>query len=75
MKRAKFWAVAGALVLAGSVALAGDKTQSRKRAKDGSGDNCKLNAAVPVMVDTIDGKGTQSRKRAKDGSGDNCTAN
>jgi len=74
MKRTRIWAVAGALMLVGTMAMAGDKTQSRKKAKAGSGDNCTIGSAITVASDMVAGTKTQSRKKGKAGSGENCTA-
>jgi hypothetical protein len=76
MKQAKVWAVTCALVLAGTAVMAAGKQQDRKRAKDGSGDNCTLNAPVVLVVDAVNGNGTctKQRKQSKDGSCGTCTA-
>ncbi|MBT7162157.1 MAG: hypothetical protein HN904_05225 [Victivallales bacterium] len=71
MNRLTALAMVGLLAFGGASLLAGDKTQSRKKAKDGSGDNCTINAVEMWVPGSLDK--TQSRKRAKDGSGDNCT--
>ena len=71
MNRLTALAMVGLLAFGGASSLAGDKVQSRKKAKDGSGDNCTVNAMEMWVPGSLDK--TKSRKRAKDGSGDNCT--
>ncbi len=75
MKKLIALAMVGMMALSTMGLLAGDQTKDRKRAKDGSGDNCKLNAAVVCVRGNLDGNGKCQKKQKRDGScsGDCCT--
>lgn len=76
MKKLIALTMAGMMTLSAVGVLAGDQTKDRKRAKDGSGDNCKLNGieiCVPGNLDGGNGKCQRQQKRDGSCSGDCCT--
>ena len=69
MNRLTALAMVGLLAFGGASLLAGDKTQSRKRAKDGSGDNCTITGAETLLPGSIaGGNGKCQRLQKRDGS-------